>query len=860
MHNAKWKVRLEAYKEINSLFYTEYAKFDESKSNPESKDGDPSLLYSFELYGPLLQQMTEDSNLVAAYEALSCLHSYVRFSHDIKAVTFASHNYLLEKVLTNKPNFKDVTSKIILTMLRRGQATFIYPELLKRFQSRSIKVALFAMHVVDEAFKSETAVDDINLKTAFRKMQENLSHQNKEARDLSVSILGHVYRNCGDDVGTLLSRCKKLRPVQQKELKILLEELGKNTRATSCMLFDGDENDNSGNVRDIKETEAAARQASVGRATPFEVPQPDANEHSQKEIDPVDLLTLVPENFQEIPYTPSINTKKQAMAAFNQELAKLAQQQAKQKGQSVAKVKDYALIFNTVVHMLEDKNMLVFLEAIKTVELLANLLGKENSLKPAKVKTFINLMAGKYSETKPAVISAVDKAMAAIVKHSCPANQFADLCVNQIALTHKNPRVKQFVLDHTIEQFVKGLPKEQVAQIFKVVKEKLVQIVLKDTANNVRDAGVLLLITFRTNMNQSNVAQFEEAITVLPKARVTEIQKRVNEIISPSVGNPVPVTAQAMNKTMHEKASAKINLAQGQGSNNVADDKSADAAQKDKPKFANSFTERIRSAKAGKPAQPGAEPAAPDSFLEDLLRGRTVSEEFKQLVKDVLADFAMMKQNEFALINTQVLDTKWENALRQLGEDGIRQAKPIIISAIYQVVTTPKIALFENQQHLKCMLAFGKRLYVVERSIERQVDGASQELNQFIKIALIQNVWIAGNQGETCQMLQVSLHATNNVFEFTERLRDIVEQPIIIQCPAALQIIEAVYVWLGIRLNEFLAKGMEISDLEELRGFGLKYLDNAGFTELQRQALISIMIKFKDLVQLKKVEVEQYAN
>ena len=53
-------------------------------------------------------------------------------------------------------------------------------------------------------------------------------------------------------------------------------------------------------------------------------------------------------------------------------------------------------------------------------------------------------------------------------------------------------------------------------------------------------------------------------------------------------------------------------------------------------------------------------------------------------------------------------------------------------------------------------------------------------------------------------MLQVSMLATNNVFEFTERLRDIVEQPIIIQCPAALQIIEAVYVWLGIRLNEFM--------------------------------------------------------
>jgi hypothetical protein len=35
------------------------------------------------------------------------------------------------------------------------------------------------------------------------------------------------------------------------------------------------------------------------------------------------------------------------------------------------KVKDYSMLLNVVIHMLEDKNMLVFMEAIKSVELLA---------------------------------------------------------------------------------------------------------------------------------------------------------------------------------------------------------------------------------------------------------------------------------------------------------------------------------------------------------------------------------------------------------------------------------------------------------------------------------------------------------
>ena len=105
------------------------------------------------------------------------------------------------------------------------------------------------------------------------------------------------------------------------------------------------------------------------------------------------------------------------------------------------------------------------------------------------------------------------------------------------------------------------------------------------------------------------------------------------------------------------------------------------------------------------------------------------------------------------------------------------------------------------------------------------------ELENYLKIALLQNVWMPNNQGETCQMLQVGLVASGNAFEFTDHLRDVVEQDIILKCPASLQIIEAVYVWLGIRLNEFIQKGMKITDLEELRGFGLKYLDGANFNE-----------------------------
>ena len=63
------------------------------------------------------------------------------------------------------------------------------------------------------------------------------------------------------------------------------------------------------------------------------------------------------------------------MESFNAELTKL------RPGKSNIKNRDYTLIYNTVAHMLEDKNFLVFVEAIKTVELLANLIGPLNYLK-----------------------------------------------------------------------------------------------------------------------------------------------------------------------------------------------------------------------------------------------------------------------------------------------------------------------------------------------------------------------------------------------------------------------------------------------------------------------------------------------
>lgn len=66
----------------------------------------------------------------------------------------------------------------------------------------------------------------------------------------------------------------------------------------------------------------------------------------------------------------------------------------------------------------------------------------------------------------------------------------------------------------------------------------------------------------------------------------------------------------------------------------------------------------------------------------------------------------------------------------------------------------------------------------------------------------------------------------SDVRDFCDLFREVVEKQSIIEHYRAIPIIASVYAWLGEKLSEFLARGMDTVDLEELRGFGIKYLES----------------------------------
>ena len=73
---------------------------------------------------------------------------------------------------------------------------------------------------------------------------------------------------------------------------------------------------------------------------------------------------------------------------------------------------------------------------------------------------------------------------------------------------------------------------------------------------------------------------------------------------------------------------------------------------------------------------------------------------------------------------------------------------------------------------------------------------------------MVHNQFIEDSKRLTCQMLSVAMHATGDVFEFTEVLREVVEMDHLVQNPASLAIIDSVYLWLGQKRAEFIQNGM----------------------------------------------------
>lgn len=119
--------------------------------------------------------------------------------------------------------------------------------------------------------------------------------------------------------------------------------------------------------------------------------------------------------------------------------------------------------------MLEDSNALVFMEAIKTVEILVQIIGK--TIKAKKMKQFVSLLSDKYKESKSQVISAVNKGLqTCFMNGSISKMAFLEYLVVHIVITNKNPRIKHMVLEKVNNLVQTFSSEEDLESMFKIHK------------------------------------------------------------------------------------------------------------------------------------------------------------------------------------------------------------------------------------------------------------------------------------------------------------------------------------------------------------------------------------------------------
>ena len=207
-----------AYKEISVLFQ-KYVNKDSLKSEElkESELNDNP----FEIYQEWLLEMIDDLNNIAQFEGLNTILIYFQYAKDIKTVALSILNPILDKININKPNFKEIVIKIIETIYYRGMENFIIAELTKRFNSaRNNKISEISMNIVKSLICRD--VENIDLKQVFHSINDSLTSQHKNIRDISIQLLKEMFVRIEDDSNIFVNKLKNIKPIIKEEILSLL--------------------------------------------------------------------------------------------------------------------------------------------------------------------------------------------------------------------------------------------------------------------------------------------------------------------------------------------------------------------------------------------------------------------------------------------------------------------------------------------------------------------------------------------------------------------------------------------------------------------------------------------------------------
>lgn len=269
--------------------------------------------------------------------------------------------------------------------------------------------------------QKESFLEFINLKHVFNGITHTLTNQNRCIRDAGMNLLASIFSRVDDSIDTIMKNLKALRPVLKKEIKEALKDLEKLPISEHNTIF-AKSQAKSADIDDEAEDTIGQSKILQEDMKVVDISE-DLPSKENADDNKLDLSSIVPLDFDKLPYVNQIMEKNKALKEFSYKLQDAIDMQKTMSNEDNYKV------YNTLVLMLEDSNVLVYLEAIKIIELLSKL--QDKNIIGKYSKKFVNVLFDKFKEPKTAVISSIRSSLNALLNNQIiTIDTIVDILIN----------------------------------------------------------------------------------------------------------------------------------------------------------------------------------------------------------------------------------------------------------------------------------------------------------------------------------------------------------------------------------------------------------------------------------------------
>lgn len=465
----------------------------------------------FEYFEPFLKDMAWDSNLTSQLEGLTCILVYMKLVPSIKNSFFFLADELIQKCALTKQKSGELVSNIIFELIKRDSEGVLLHYIIKRFSAKNPKESCFAINCIKLSLGVMPASENV-AKNLINGLNKTLTHSINEVRCASISLACEIFVCISDDIDTFVKNLD-LKAMQVKEFKDLI---GNKEKIQGKWTFFNKESKKSEN-NDLLILE----------------------ENSENFI--VDLNSLIPEGFFDIPYSTEIKVNREKLLKLTHSLETPG---------LVLEKKEYPTIINTLLHLVESNNNLIYTEAMKILEILIPKISRSFTFKH---KHYIQFLSDKFKEKKKSLVSSIFCILHLFRVHEvCSLESLTEILLENTS--HKVPHVRELSLNWILQE-IQQLPntvdllemyantnlyEKMIESLVLAFGNKVLNVALKDTVGTVRDAASRLLWGFKSIL--PTCMPLETLVSRLPKGKTggNEVKKEEDIEIIKEPSSPLP--------------------------------------------------------------------------------------------------------------------------------------------------------------------------------------------------------------------------------------------------------------------------------------------------------------------------------